>query len=255
MNEKKTVNIPASLSLIVNTAHKAASTMTHSIFHWAAKQNNQKLQSDFYLWDLKEDTNIFFCRNSGGENLWVEKPVRHLIIARHPIGSAISKYYSFGWTHGVPNEDFVKNVREPIQKQSLEEFVKDDVQHTVKHLKSTLLPILNKEVSNKSFLFVPYELIISREVNYFDLVKLSMGSTFKTNKNAFEQRFKKDFEPVSDKSDLIVKGLCKDHRRTSDPFEFEKKISKDIINNIKESFPIIFRYEKLLKNKEIIKNL
>ncbi len=246
------------LKLFINTAHKCASTMMHRIFSFVARESNLRFCLGFYKSDLKPWANIFMARNSHGENILFDESVINLIISRHPIGSSISKYYSFGWTHEVPHEyadHFIENVRKPIQEKSLIEFVKEDVSATVKHPNITLTNIVNKKELNHKYIFLPYELIISKKVNFYRIIKQVCNFNINISEEEFFKKFSKDFDPVEDKSEDIVQLQSTSHRRCSDPMEFKNKIPENVRKDILRDYPIIKEYEEILMKEKIITNL
>ncbi len=246
------------LNLFINTAHKCASTMMHRIFSFIAKKNNLKFCHGFCKSDLKPWANIFMARNPHGESILFDQPAINLIISRHPIGSSISKYYSFGWTHEVPQGDadhFIESVRKPIQEKSLIEFVKEDVSATVKHPNITLTNIINKKDLNEKYIFLPYELIISKKINFYEIIKQACNFDINISEEDFFKKFSKDFDPVEDKSEDIVNLRSAPHRRCSDPMEFKNKIPANIRQGILLDYPIIKEYENILMKEKIITNL
>lgn len=235
------------LKIVVNTAHKCASTFFEKILKWSCNIQKEKFQSGYHIEDIQQETTVFLARNSGGQNLFFEDPIKNLIITRHPISAAISRYYSFGWTHKISTESEL-NHRKKTRLKSLENFVKGETKNTVKHLNATLGRILKEPNGFTNYTFVPYEFLIKDSNIYFEIIKNLFGDNINFNKNKFNKLFHEDlFYETDDMSLDIELGKFNGHRRTLDPLEFEKKINQSTIESLKKDFPIISNYEYIIK--------
>lgn len=180
-------------------------------------------------------------------NKQIPKEEHLIFIPRNPISMCISAYYSFGYTHKQPvgmSEDEFLNFRNRIRKQGLETFIEKVVGKQSELIKS----ILDYNHNNQTI--IPYELMVS---NFSDFLKqyldaLNMSNLYQTVYSKWNENFK----PIRDKSDLIVSGEYKAHKRTTDINEWRKKLESNLIRDILERYPVIGDYLELLSTYNII---
>jgi len=169
-----------------------------------------------------------------------------IFIPRNPIGIAISMYYSFGYTHNCPRH--LKSAkererfhlrRENIQNLGLHEFVNRNTRIESNKIKRFWdFPTTNSKT------ILPYELMVSNFSKFLKelLQVLDMTSAYD---KIYEKR-KGSFCQIKDKSDLIVDGKLKAHKRTTDIYEWKKKLSNEEQNNLISESPFIQQYDDFL---------
>lgn len=160
-----------------------------------------------------------------------------VLFTRNPLATCISMYYSFGYTHGKPDhmtDEFFKKWRDNIVNSTLEQYVESKLRVQVKKLNTILDPKLNDK------LVLSYELMITnfgeclkQFLDYIQMPQL-YESTYK--------RWNKEFNKIEDRSDEIVKGGLKVHKRTTDIHEWRKKLSPEFIDKMLHQYPAIRKY-------------
>ena len=166
---------------------------------------------------------------------------RLICIPRHPISICISGYYSFGYTHRCPPQftevEFARR-RKKTQHIGLEGFIENNIKKACKITEHTL----HSNYNNKTV--IPYELMIT---NFSDFLKnyltaINMTSSYQS---AYS-KWNSEFCPIADRSDLIESGTLKTHKRTTDIYEWKKKLDQNKLQNILKEYPIINEYCELL---------
>ena len=229
---------------IIYAPHKCGSSIVSKI-----------LKSIFDLPRLNMAEDIVVNNDSGLMKLRFErvinprKPVgvnfandNFIFIPRNPAGITISMFYSFGYTHKCPKhiteEQFELNMQK-IQKTGLHRFVEDNfVKQSKKIEKFWNLPATSKVI-------LPYELMVSNFKSF--LVELLQALDMKSAHGATLTRWEREFSPIEDKSDLIVAGEIKSHKRTTDIYEWKKKLDEDFVVSLLKECPFISEYDKYLK--------
>lgn len=180
-------------------------------------------------------------------NEQIPKEERLIFIPRNPISMCISAYYSFGYTHkqprGMSEPEFI-DFRDRILKQGLETFI----EKTIDKQSKLIQEILSYNHNNQTI--IPYELMVS---NFSDFLKLYLDALNMSNlyQTAYS-RWHENFKPIRDKSDLIVSGEYKAHKRTTDINEWRKKLEPGLIRDILQRHPVIGDYLELLSKYNII---
>jgi hypothetical protein len=91
---------------------------------------------------------------------------------------------------------------------------------------------------------LPYELMVSNFSKFLKelLQVLDMTSAY----DKIYEKWKESFTPIKDQSDLIEAGKIKTHKRTTDIYEWKKKLSNEEQNNLISEFPFIQQYDDFL---------
>jgi len=94
-------------------------------------------------------------------------------------------------------------------------------------------------------MILPYELMVSNFKSFLMelLQALDMMSAYNTTLTLWE----KEFSPIEDRSDLIVAGETKSHKRTTDIYEWKKKLDDDFLVSLLKECPFISEYDDYLK--------
>ena len=155
----------------------------------------------------------------------------YLIIIRHPLNKLISEYYSFGWTHDIVT-DFQVRLRAKIKTMKLEEFV-------IFHQKSVYC---YEKIYRHGSNIIKYENMMDNPKSFFRLM-LKLANLDDALDDIYNQ-FKCEFEYISDKSDDIIKGNYKNHRRILDHTEYLNKLPKAINEKLEtRTIEIIKNYD------------
>lgn len=174
-------------------------------------------------------------------NEQIPKEERLIFIVRNPISICISAYYSFGYTHKKPGHfsdaQFIR-WRDKIQKAGLE----GNIDNKIETQCNLIQNILDFDCKNKTI--IPYELMVT---NFSDFLKnyltaIDMSSSYQS---AYS-KWNSEFCPIADQSDLIEFGTLKTHKRTTDIYEWKKKLDQNKLQNILEQHPVINEYLELL---------
>ena len=182
------------------------------------------------LVNLKKPANIDFIKDD------------FIFIPRNPIGITISMYYSFGYTHRRPkgrSEEEWKNKRQAIQGKGLHGNIKSNLNHQVNKIKNFWnYPTKN----NKTIL--PYEFMIEDFSGFLKELLQTLDMTSVYDKTY--EKWKESFTPIKDKSNLIEAGKIKTHKRTTDIYEWKKKLSNEEQSKLLSEFPFIQQYDDFL---------
>lgn len=241
-NEKKT----KMKKYIIHAPHKCGSTIVSKI-----------LKSVFDLPRIKVGEDIVVNNDSGLMKLRFERLINpanpaklvgvnlandnFIFIPRNPIGITISMFYSFGYTHKCPagfTQEQFESKRQKIQKEGLANYINRVTPINSKKIeKFWNLPATNKVI-------LPYEFMIG---NFSEFLKellqtLDMASVY----DKTYEKWKYSFAPIEDKSDLIEAGKLKSHKRTTDIYEWKKKLSNEEQSKLLSEFPFIQQYDDFL---------
>lgn len=231
---------------IVYAPHKCGSTIISKILadllsltncHLPPRQeiifnndsNKAKLQFEQMIQLPKPASNVDFNKDD------------FIFIPRNPIGISISMFYSFGYTHNCPphrtEEEFNAN-RKKIQNLGLHQFVKQNAETQFNKIEG----FWNFPTANKTIL--PYEFMVDNFSKFLKelLQSLDMVSAY----DKIYKKWKTSFNQIEDKSDLIVIGESKDHKRTTDIHEWKKKLSNEERSKYLSRFPFIQQYDDFL---------
>lgn len=164
-----------------------------------------------------------------------------IFIPRNPISICISAYYSFGYTHRCPfnsTEHEFSLKRKKIQEMGLQRFVEKEINHQCNYVKN----ILDLNYDNKTV--IPYELMID---NFNDFLKYYLAAIDMTSSyQSVYSKWNSEFCPIADQSHLIESGKLKTHKRTTDIYEWKKKLSDEELSKLLSRFPIIQQYDDFL---------
>lgn len=208
-----------------------------------------RILCDIFNKTLKEDTKnkvetsngfgeIILSRNYDLNTLDVQND-KLICIPRNPISMAISAFYSFGYTHVQPphlsTEEWQKR-RSSIQTMGFENYID---KHFAQHYKK-IVNIFDLECANK--IVLPYEFMISKFDAFLKdfLIAIDMQDCYSKTL----ERWKSSFDPIEDQSKKIISNEYKEHKRTTDIYEWKKKIpNEDLVRYIAQ-YPFILKYEK-----------
>lgn len=190
-----------------------------------------------FLNDKGQVVNISFARGFKSPNA-NEKLV---CVVRNPISMCISMFYSFGFTHGMPGhwtrEAWEQNQKK-IQQGGLHKFVEDRLGGNAKKISDIFT------LDRKKHLVLPYELMIN---NFESFLRLMLNFI---NANHFYDEIynscKSRFEPIEDQSHKIEKEGLKTHKRTTDIFEWKRKIEKNALEEYFSKYEILEQYQSFL---------
>jgi len=165
-----------------------------------------------------------------------------IYIPRNPIGITTSMYYSFGYTHGCPDhltQEQFELKQQKIQKTGLHNYIENNIS-----IQSTKIEnFWNLPVTSKTIL--PYELMIDNFSKFLKELLQALDMTSVHDKTY--EKWKGSFAQIEDKSDSIEAGKLKVHKRTTDIYEWKKKLDEDFLASLLKEFPFISEYDKYLK--------
>lgn len=224
---------------IIYAPHKCGSSI---LLTMTADITNVKIKPDkkFIIQTDIGDSELYFSRDLK-LNPKIAEEHKLVFIPRNPISICISAYYSFGYTHRKPGHvsyaEFIEG-RDTIQKLGLNKYVDNNIERRCISIQN----ILDFACNNK--VIIPYELMIA---NFSDFLKnylaaIEMSSSYQS---AYS-KWKSAFNPITDQSDLIESGDIKTHKRTTDIYEWKKKLSDSQVQELPEKYPTISEYLKLL---------
>jgi len=229
--------------------HKCATNLQENLFRYLAQQLNFNFYSNK---NVKRQDRIYPYIIT---NRTIYSALNSIIIPRHPLNRLISQYYSFGWTHDttfewVKNEN-QKNIRKidflskryKIQNQTLDEYVKENIEDRVEEYKILL-------TTNE--LVIPYEFMMEKPYEFLSIIcnKFERPDLIDSMYNIFKEEFKYN---VVDKSESIVRHKSKAHKRTLNKNEYIEKLKPDTLKFAKEKINNILEYyNTLLNNYKII---
>lgn len=187
-----------------------------------------------------KQTEIIFSRKFADHQLY-DVNDNFIFVTRNPLSICISKFYSFGYTHVKPPhqklDDFLKH-KEHIVSLGLNKFVEVHLNGACKTIENIM------DLQYKNLIIIPYELMITD----FDKFTLNLLSFMKIEhlQGSIVDRWSDKFKPIRDLSSEIAAGKSKSHKRTTDIYEWKKKIDPDILNQYFTKYPVIKRYEQFL---------
>ena len=171
----------------------------------------------------------------------IKEEDRLICIPRNPISICISAYYSFGYTHRCPThltEVEHAHSRKKIQCTGLEGYIENNIKKACKTIKY----ILHSNYNNKTV--IPYELMIT---NFSDFLKYYLAAIDMTSSyQSAYSKWNSEFCPIADQSHLIESGKFKTHKRTTDIYEWKKKLSNEELSKLLSRFPVIQQYDDFL---------
>lgn len=230
---------------ILISPHKCGSSILRKIILATGKKNTDKKYDSFLLSDGHVNHELCFSRQIL-EDQDYDQDDNYVFVIRNPISICISMFYSFGYTHTIPpflTECQKKKFEERrgfILNSTLEEFVSLRLENQCNRMQSLVDLDLNKKI------ILPYEFMISNFhsflhelLSYMDLSSLHAS---------IYSSWSHEFAPIQDLSEDIVKGNVKSHKRTTDIYEWQKKIPKSVINDYLNKYPFLTEYQKLLDN-------
>jgi len=258
----------------IRIPHKCGSVILSKIIREACEKSKVKFE-DLH-WDTpspQENPEEYLCsfsRRLDHENIgfkWNKKNKdKYLFVIRHPISRLISAYYSFGWTHGTKaswikdpkkrkkREKKMLEKRKKIQSLTLKEYIINSLAKKNTGFGNKSQRIINKFIEKcvtspkpNNTLILPYELFISRPVDFFNeafrFLELPIDGQY------ILKEYKDEITPVSDSTEKIKKEGLKTHRRSSDIHEWKNKINiEDLLNTTTEKNRLyINNYLKFLK--------
>jgi hypothetical protein len=229
---------------IIYAPHKCGSSVLQRITSGATNVNIQP-DKDFIIQTDRGEAKLHFSRKLDLNQKFTEED-RFVFIPRNPISICISAYYSFGYTHRKPSRlsdaQFMR-WRGKIQKAGLEGYVNNNIKDRCISIQN----ILGFDCNNKTI--IPYELMIT---NFSDFLKnyltaIDMSSSYQSA----HSKWNSEFDPIVDQSDLIESGEIKTHKRTTDIYEWKKKLNQTKLQNILEEYPVINEDFELLSTYNI----
>ena len=224
---------------IIHAFHKCGSSILRRITSCTTNVNIQ-LDKDFIIQTDRGEAKLHFSRKFDLNQKFTEED-RVVFIPRNPISICISAYYSYGYTHKKPGRfsdaQFIR-WRDKIQKAGLEGTIDNKIETQCNLIQN----ILDFDCKNKTI--IPYELMVT---NFSDFLKnyltaIDMSSSYQS---AYS-KWNSEFCPIADQSDLIESGTLKIHKRTTDIYEWKKKLDQNKLQNILEQHPVINEYLELL---------
>ena len=211
----------------------------------------KKITSKLFGIDLKPDQ-VFEIPASSGKNQFLFSRALDveageddhiIIISRNPISISISMFYSFGYTH--PRIEHIHGSKKEFEKmqnsitdQGLEEYVLEQVSKECLKIET----LFNLKHPHKTIL--PYELMVDDFATF--LFKLLEGLNAADSYEDTYNYWRKEFEPIKDRSKLIEQGKLKTHKRTTDTQEWKKKLSEQNLEFILKRHPFIKEYNSFI---------
>ena len=165
-----------------------------------------------------------------------------IFVPRNPIGITMSMYYSFGYTHNCPKhltQEQFKLTQQQIRELGISGYVNKEIWAQTNKIKEFWdVPTTNKKI------ILPYELMIRNFSKFLKEFLQTLDVTSKYDK--IYEKWKKSFEEIEDKSNLIESGKVKSHKRTTDIYEWKKKLNNEEQIKILKQFPFIQQYDDFL---------
>ena len=165
-----------------------------------------------------------------------------IFIPRNPIGITMSMFYSFGYTHKCPKhmtEEQFYLWRQKIQKTGLHNYIENNISR----LSTKIENFWNLPMTSKTIL--PYEFMLDNFSKFLKELLQALDMTSVYDKTY--EKWKGSFAQIEDKSDLIEAGKLKVHKRTTDIYEWKKKLDEDFLVSLLKECPFISEYDKYLK--------
>ena len=104
--------------------------------------------------------------------------------------------------------------------------------------------LINLNLNNK--IILPYEFMISNFHEFLHEFLSYIG--FSSLHTSIYNRWSHEFQPIQDLSQDIVEGKVKSHKRTTDIYEWQKKLPTPDINDYLTKYPFLTEYQELLNN-------
>lgn len=224
---------------IIYAPHKCGSSVLRRITADITNVNI-KPDKDFIVQTDRGEAKLHFSRKLELNQKFTEED-RFVFIPRNPISMCISGYYSFGYTHKQPrnlSEDKFIRQRKRIQQMGLEKFIESRISYECR----TIENILCFDYSSKTI--IPYELMITNFSDFLNhyLTAIDASSSYQSIYSIWHKKF----NAIEDQSNLIESGALKTHKRTTDIYEWKKKLDQNKLQNILEQHPVINEYLELL---------
>lgn len=166
-----------------------------------------------------------------------------IFIPRNPISMSISMFYSYAYTHAKPHnsmseEEWQKRCAKR-QKMGCEKFVEECISRNCAKIKELFDSDCDKTI-------IPYELMVSNFELFLQKFLESLNLTDYYDETF--HKFKGDFGPIEDKSDDIVAGNYKGHKRTTDINEWQSKFDEATLSRYMDKHSIIKEYHDYVQS-------
>lgn len=224
--------------IVFTSLHKTGSTVLEKILYSISESKINK--KTYIINEPTNQTEVHFTRNSTDYQLY-DVNDSFIFVIRNPVSICVSKFYSYGYTHVKPPhqklDDFLKH-RELIVSLGLTKFV----ELNLNDLCDTIENIMNLQYKN--LIILPYELMVTNFDNFiFNLLTFMKVEHLQ---KPIVSQWSGEFKPIRDLSSKIVAGKSTSHKRTTDIYDWKKKLDEGTLNEYFTKYPVIERYEQFL---------
>lgn len=226
---------------IFTVPHKCGSVVSRKVLQsFSTRVINKEKHTEFQLASSSKKVDCLWTRHvrfsseQNDDNFFI-------FIPRHPVAICISAFYSVGYTHPCPPNQTIEE-REALQKSVRDTGLLKYVDNRIEEKCNVIETIITHPSRNK--LILPYELMIS-DFSTFLKTLLDFLDMQELHNDVYNQNIK-HFLPVKDLSSQITSNNLKTHKRTTDIYEWKKKIPEDVIQKYLSRYPIIRKYLDIL---------
>ena len=223
---------------IIHVPHKSGSVINGKILRFIY---NTKL-TDGTIYDITNKAGLaqVVLSRYFPESASIEDHI--VMIPRNPVSALISRFYSFGYTHTSPKHKTSQEheeAQEQIRQAGIEQYITDNISRQSQLVRD----ILHSPHQYKCI--IPYEVMISNFQSYLShlLDFLDMSDSFQR----VYDRWSGEFVAIKDRTSEIEAGSMKPHKRTTDIYEWKKKLDEDFLVSLLKECPFISEYDKYLK--------
>lgn len=232
--------------------HKSGSTFFYRLFREIAYINNidyysiNKTSNDIdervlpeCMWNDEVEKYIL-CPIRGAPRDY-RKDLKYIIHFRNPLDIMISAYYSFGYTHGVPDPnsnkekyDFFMKRRKIIQSQTIDEYcLSQENIDEINNKYNDMFIWINKYKNNENVLISEYDKMYYDFPNWFrDIIKFLSVGYYDELLNKFKKEFSNSSEEVI-KSDV---NTVNKHHRSGLSKQYLVELKKETIDTVISKF-------------------
>ena len=191
------------------------------------------------------EAEYMFSRNTELIDDKIHADDKFVCVPRNPVSMSVSMFYSYAYTHPQNKNQTKKQYKESRlknQETGLEKYVEQAMKRNSRKIERIFDSKVDKTL-------IPYELMISNFELFLHQLLDSLNMLHRYEQVYAEH--KSDFKPIEDKSDQIVSGKYKGHKRTTDINEWKTKFDKKTLNHYIKMYPIVKTYENYLKSLDI----
>ena len=234
--------------------HKSGSMFLYRLFKKIAEDNN----IDYFSVNNKPSNHTMFRKNITKYILCplrgipgnYDPDIKYIIHIRNPLDILISQYYSFGFTHRIPDknsinyENFIER-REKIQNMTIDKYcLSDEIINEINYKYNHLLDWVDQYKNFKNVFISNYDDMYYNFPNWLnDIFKFMSLNTYDKTLSVFE----KEFDNKHKVHCVIDIKNNKNHRRSGLSKQYLVELNQNTINLIINKFSDRIRYYFNLK--------